>query len=132
VDRDHGAQPPGGLRQHQVTRAVADRVVDRGEAVQVEEDGAGPPGRRGVPQHVPGPLFDVGAVRQAGQPVVEGQVRDLLAQRDLVAHVAGGDKHLDRLTGCLVAQHGGLDVPPRPVGGPDPDTEPAGFLAAFG
>ena len=111
---------------------MADRVVDRGEAVQVQEDDAGPPGHRGVAQHVPGALLDVGAVRQAGQPVVEGQVRDLLAQRDLVAHVAGGDEHLHRLTGRLVAEHGGLDVPPRPVGGPDPDREPAGSLGPFG
>ena len=131
VDRDDGAQPPGGLRQHEVTRAVADRVVDRGEAVQVEEDDAGPPGHRGVTQHVPGALLDVRAVRQPGQPVVEGQVRDLLAQRDLVAHVAGGDEHLDGLTGRLVAQHGGLDVPPRPVGGPDPDREPARIPRPF-
>ena len=111
---------------------MPDRVVDRGEAVQVEEDDAGPPGRRGVTQHVPGALLDVGAVRQPGQPVVEGQVRDLLAQRDLVADVAGGDQHLHRLTGRLVAQHGGLDVPPRPVGGPDPDREPARSLGPFG
>jgi hypothetical protein len=132
VDRDDGPQPPGGLRQHEVTRAVADRVVDRGEAVQVEEDDAGPPGYRGVTQHVSGALLDVRAVRQPGQPVVEGQMRDLLAQRDLVAYVAGGDEHLDGLTGRLIAQHGGLDVPPRPVGGPDPDREPAGSLGTFG
>src|SRR5690349_24236214 len=44
----------------------------------------------------------------------------------IFAHVARGDQHLDRLTGRPVAQQGGLDVPPRPVGGPDPDPEPAG------
>ena len=35
-----GAQPPGRLGEHQVARAVADQVVDRGEAVEVEEDDA--------------------------------------------------------------------------------------------
>ena len=63
---------------------------------------------------------------------MEGEVGDLLAQRDLVAHVARGDQHLDRLAGRLVAQHGGLDVPPRAVGGPDPDREPAGSPGSLG
>ena len=131
VHRDDGAQPPGRLGQHEVTRAVADRVVDRGEAVQVQEDDAGPGGHRGVAQHVTGAFLDVGPVGQAGQAVVEGEVVDLLAQRDLVAHVARGDQHLDGLAGHLVAQQGRLDVPPRPVGGPDPDREPAGALESL-
>ena len=42
VRRDGGPQPPGGLGQHQVAGAVPDRIVDRGEAVQVEEDDADP------------------------------------------------------------------------------------------
>ena len=110
---------------------MADRVVDRGEAIQVQEDDAGPGGHRGVAQHVPGALLDIGPVWQAGQAVVEGEVGDLLAQRDLVAHVARGDQHLDGLAGHLVAQQGRLDVPPRPVGGPDPDREPAGALESL-
>ena len=77
-----GPQPPGRLGEHQVARAVPDQVVDRGEAVEVEEDDAGQPlGRR--LERLPRPLLHVGAVRQAGQPVVEGQVRHLLAQRHL-------------------------------------------------
>src|SRR6478735_4329330 len=48
------------LGQHEVARAVADRVVDRGEAIQVQEDDAGPGGHRGVAQHVTGALLDVG------------------------------------------------------------------------
>src|SRR5260370_234417 len=55
VDRDGGTQPPGGLGQHQVAGAVPDRVVDRGEAVQVEKDDADPAGWRGGPQYVAGP-----------------------------------------------------------------------------
>ena len=35
-----GPQPPGRLGEHQVARAVPDQVVDRGEAVEVEEDDA--------------------------------------------------------------------------------------------
>jgi hypothetical protein len=62
---------------------------------------------------------------------MKGEVGDLLAQRDLIAHVARGDQHLDGLAGGLVAQQGGLDVPPRPVGGPDPDREPAGAFEPF-
>ena len=126
MHRDDRAQPPGRLGQHQVAGSVPDRVVDRGEAVQIEEDNADPAGRRGIPQRVPGPLLDVGTVRQAGQPVVEGQVGDLLAQRHLVADVAGGDQHLAWRAGYLVAQHGRLDVPPGPVGGPHPGREAAG------
>ena len=45
VSRHQPAQPPAGLRQHQVPGTVADRVVDGGEAVQVDEDRPGLLGR---------------------------------------------------------------------------------------
>ena len=38
VDRNQAAQPTASLRQHKVPGAVPDRVVDGGEAVEVDED----------------------------------------------------------------------------------------------
>ena len=63
---------------------------------------------------------------------MEGQVGHLLAQRDLVADVARGDQQLVGLAGHPVAQDRGLDVPPGPVGGPDPDREPTAHLVLRG
>ena len=126
VVRGHDrAEPPGRLREHQVAGAVTDRVVDRGEAVQVEEDDARFRAIAAVAQRVPRPLLQVGPVGQAGQPVVEGQVGHLLAQRDLVAHVARGDQQLIGLSGHAVPHDRRFDVPPGTVRGPDPDREPA-------
>ena len=80
---------------------MADRVVDRGEAVEVDEDRPDPlrPDPLGAGrvvavacQQVLGPLLQVGAVWQPGQAVVEGEVGDLPLQGDLVADVAGRDQ----------------------------------------
>ena len=42
MHRDDRAQPPCGLGEYHVARAVPGRVVDPGEAVKVEEDDPGP------------------------------------------------------------------------------------------
>ncbi len=118
-DGHGGPQPPGRLGQQQVAGPVADRVVHRGEAVQVQEDGRG---RLRTGQFL-GPLLQVGPVGQPGDAVVEGQVRDLAAQRDLVADVAGGQQQPVGQAGLAVAGDGGLDVPPGAVGGADPAGE---------
>ena len=128
--RHRGPQPPRGLGQQQVARAVPDGVVHAGEAVQVDEDRAGL-GRRltglgGPVDGVLGPLLEVGPVRQAGEAVVEGQVRDLPAQRDLVADVPRGDQQPVGAGRVPVPGHGRLHVPPGAVGRPDPAGEPAG------
>ena len=120
----HRPQPPRRLGEHQVARAVADQVVDRGEAVEVEEDDPGLALGRGL-ERLPGALLHVGAVRQPGQPVVEGEVGHLLAQRDLVGDVPDADQQPGGLAGQPVEQHGALDVPPGAVGGPHPAGEAA-------
>ena len=129
--RDRSAEPACGLSQQQVTGAVPDRVVHAGKAVQVKEDGPGH-GRllaRGLPfgrglhrgaENVLRPLLEVRAVRQAGQPVVESQVRHLAAQCHLIADVPGSDEQLVGLARVPVPRRGGLDVPPGPVGRPHP------------
>ena len=76
-------------------------------------------------QQVLGPLLQVGAVRQPGQAVVEGQVGHLAAQRHLVADVPRGDQQLVRPRPGRLARHRGLHVPPGAVGRPDPAGEPA-------
>ncbi len=131
--RDGRAQPPGRLRDQQIAAPVADRVVHRGEPVEVHEDhaslgGAAVGGREGAvgAQHGSGAFLQVGAVGQAGQPVVEGEVRHLPAQRHLIAHVAGRDQQLIVAAGAAVRRHGRLDVPPGAVRGPHPAGEPAG------
>ena len=129
VRRHDRAEPSGRLREHQVAGAVPDGIVDRGEAVQVEEDDARFGAITTAAQRVPRPLFEVGPVRQAGQPVVEGQVGDLLAQRHLIADVARGHEQLVLLAGNPVPHDRGLDMPPGAVGGPDPDREPARYVA---
>ena len=75
VGEDAGAQPAGRLGEDLVAAGVADGVVDRREPVEVDEDD----GDRALAtlDLLACALFDVGAVGQAGQPVVEGQVGDL-------------------------------------------------------
>ncbi len=86
--RHRGPQPPPHLGQNQVSRAGTGGVVHAGERVQVDQDDPGY--ARALPlqaEYLAGPLLQVGAVGQPGQPVVIGQVRDLAAQRHLVADV---------------------------------------------
>ena len=129
VSRHQPAQPAASLRQHQVPGTVADRVVDGGEAVQVDEDGAGltevsPDRQVGrstgsyrilLPQQVLRPLLQVRPVRQAGQAVMEGEVGDLLAQCHLIADVARGHQQQVSPARLRVPGQGGLDVPPGAV-----------------
>ena len=119
--RHHGPQPPPHLGQNQISRAGTGGVVHAGERVQVDQDDPGY--ARALPlqaEYLAGPLFQVGAVGQPGQPVVIGQVRDLAAQRHLVADVPRRDQQ--PVGGALapVPRDGRLHVPPGPVGRPDP------------
>ena len=89
--RQRPAQPVGELAQERVAGLMPELVVDRLEAVEVEEEerGAGGQGALGgalaqaAPQHRP--------VRQAGQGVVMGEPVDLLLGPALARHVLEGD-----------------------------------------
>ncbi len=50
------------------------------------------PGRLGPDRQLPHPVLDERAIRQTGEAVVEGQMRELPPQRDPVADVTGGDQ----------------------------------------
>ncbi len=66
-----GLEAPRDLAQHFVAGTVSERVVDRLEAVEVEEQDREAPavGLRSR-DRIRQPLFEREAVRQAGQPVV--------------------------------------------------------------
>ena len=128
----HGrAQPPGRLREHAgrprawPTESLTAVKPSRSRkttpaAVRAPESGSAASARRRR-----GALLEVGAVGQAGQAVVEGQVRHLPAQRHLVADVARRDQQLVGPAGMPVRRDRRLDVPPGAVGGPHPAREPA-------
>ena len=125
----HFPQPTGRLGEHEIARAVPDEVIDLGEAVKVEEDHARLPVRRRL-ERLPRALLHVGAVRQPGQPVVEGEVGHLLAQSHLIGHVPEADQQPGGLAGQPVEQHRALDVPPAAVGRPHPAGEAAAAVDA--
>src|SRR3984957_1261542 len=116
------AHPPGHLGEDEVSGAGTRGVVHAGEGVQIDQDHPGHARGSGaaVAEYLPGPLLQVGPVRQPGQPVVVGQVRDLAAQRHLVADVPRGDQQPVRGPLAAVPRDGRLHVPPGPVGRPDP------------
>ena len=136
LGRDRSTQAAGCLGEQQVARAVPDRVVDPGEAVQVQEDRSGlrgrpvRVGRRGAVDRILCPVFHVCPVRQPGEPVVVGEVRDLPAQRYLVADIACGDQQPVRCVHLAVPGHDRLDVPPGSVGRSDAAGEPVRLTPA--
>ena len=77
-----------------VAGRMAEAVVHGLEVVEVDEED----GEEVLPAHaalerVADPVREEGAVREAGQRVVEGLVRELLLELPAVGHVAGGDHH---------------------------------------
>jgi hypothetical protein len=87
-------QPPGHRRQQLVAGAVAHRVVDHLEVVQVdEEDADGALGAARVVERVRHPLGEQHPVRQAGQRVVVGLVLQLLLELVLLGDVTQGEHH---------------------------------------
>ena len=89
-----GGEPPRDLAQQLVAGAVAERVVDHLEVIEVDveqRDGAIVPSRAG--QRVDQVLVELGAVGQPGQRVVVGHVGDALLRRELLGHVVADDQH---------------------------------------
>ncbi len=120
---DGALQPAGGLHQELVADLVPGGVVDRLEAVQVEEEhrdpGAGPAllaaGAEGGPQ----PLGEQRPVGQVGERVVEGVVLQLGLEHD-----AFGDVPAVEQQAVAVPADGGLDVQPLAAAGADPALHP--------
>ena len=76
-----GHQPPRDLDQHRVTRSVAEPVVDRLEAVEVDEEQGHPHAApAGAVQGLRGPVEQDAAVGQVGQGVVPRVVDHLVGQ----------------------------------------------------
>ena len=104
---------------------MADRVVDGGEAVQVQEDGRHRRPTRPPRRQLLGPLLQVGPVRQPGDTVVEGQVGDLacaappasLTSRAVTSSRSGAAR-------LGVPGDRRLHVPPGAVGRAHPAGEP--------
>ena len=121
VGRAHaGEQPPRGLDEQRVTRAVPETVVDGLEVVEIEEQQRA---RRlrcacDARQRVLHAVAQQRAVRQPGQRVVECLVRELRFERCPLAHVAGVED--DAAHGRIVQQvHAdALDRAPRAVAVP--------------
>ena len=73
--RRQAAEPPGDGPEQVVAGGVAEAVVDRLEAVEVDEqDGDLDPSAGGRAERLLDPVEEEGPVRQAGQRVVEGLV----------------------------------------------------------
>jgi hypothetical protein len=86
----HAREPPGDPPQQPVAGAVAERVVDELEVVEIDEqqrDAIAPPPRAG--HRRPQPRVELRAVRQPGELVEEGQPARLLlrahALRDVLS-----------------------------------------------
>jgi len=85
------AQPPGNLLQEEIPLFVAERVVERLEVVEVDEQQGALPTAAGTGRHGNAQaVVQQAPVRKAGQRIVEGQLLDLLlrrlAQRDVREH----------------------------------------------
>ncbi len=118
----HGVDEAGAeLLEQRVAGAVADRVVDVLEVVQVhEEDGEAGLGAAAQAAHRPvQPVLEEGAVRQAGQGVVQRVVEQAALVRLALADVGLRAGHA-RGFAVLVAHRrpAGLDPAPVPLGVP--------------
>src|SRR5215213_1806953 len=118
----HGAQPLGHLAQHLVARAVAERVVDALEAIEVEEvDGGG--GLAVAPgQDVAQAVAEQRSVREAGQGVVEREPLQLRLHALAIGDVEK-DAVEERVRPGLAVEHDGhlvADPDVTPVGGAQP------------
>ena len=101
----------GGGHQQLVADAVAHRVVDDLEVVQVDEQHAGDPSRPpGGGDLLRDPVLEQQPVGQPGQRVVEGPVLQLLLELVLLGHVPQGEHQAAHgRVGAQVAAPG-LDV----------------------
>lgn len=127
VTGPHGLlEAASGLDEQLVARLVAETVVDRLEAVEVDEEhrGAGVTGAAAA-ESLADPLGEQGAVGQVGERVVLGVVLQLGLQPDPFGHVPAVEDQP-----ALVAVDGGLDVEPVSGAGSEPALDPGGgFLA---
>src|SRR6266702_6136522 len=140
--RHRHSEPASDLGEQEVGRAVADRVDDNREVVHVHHDDRGSHRlaglwlRRGprisLAEHLLRALLDIRAVRQPGQPIMEGEVRDLPPQCHLGTHVPRGDQQRVRAPGVPVARHTGLDMAPGAIRGPHPARIPDHWLCITG
>ena len=126
IARAHArAQPVGDVEEQPVAGVVTEAVVHHLEPVDVDEEhGDGAPGERGTFDGRFQPREEARPVRQAGERVVVGAVRELgldaLAFRD-VAHVA--DHAVD--AGIVEAvRHSHFEPPERPVRVAETDLHP--------
>ena len=96
-----GHQPPRDLDQHGVTRGVAEPVVDRLEAVEVDEEQRNPHAAPAGPvQGLRDPVEQDAAVGQVGQGVVPRVVDHLVGQLEAGERLRAD--HGERVEGVLV------------------------------
>ena len=114
---DRRAQPFADLLEHPVARGVPEAVVDRLEVVEVHEQDDHAPVLPASPlQGVRDAVGEQGAVREAGERVVEGLARQLGLEHLALGDVAVVDD--DAADGGVVEQVAAdrLHRPPRAVG----------------
>ena len=92
---DRSFQPAGDLLEHLIAHRVPETLIHVLEVVQAQrEDGRVPPGTAGACECLPHPVAEQGAVRQVGQKVVQGNLRELPLERLALADVARGQYDL--------------------------------------
>jgi hypothetical protein len=117
----------GHLHEQLVTRGVAEAVVDRLEVVEVEEqDGVTLGTTAFALQRALGPVLEQRAVRELGEPVVQGLMGQLVLQLLALGRVTAREH--DRVDEGIAAQvvRDVLDLPPRAVGVPHPPLDGRG------
>lgn len=116
----------GGLDEEFVAGLVAEAVVDRLEAVEVDEEhgGAGVAGAAAA-EGLADPLGEQGAVGQVGERVVLGVVLQLRLEPDPFGHVAAVEDQA-----ALMAVDRGFDIEPVARTGPEAALDPGGGLLA--
>jgi hypothetical protein len=124
------AQPPGGLDEHRVPGVVPAYVVDRGEAVQVDDEHRAR--LAGYPAQDREPVQQLLAVGQAGELVRTRQPVQAALQLPPLAHVAYVYHERPDLGHAAQIAHRGLGVPPVPeaVAQPGLDEHAAAELGA--
>lgn len=104
--------------EHQVTGGVAVPVVDHLEVVEVHEQ-QGRPLLVAVPQRLPDAAHQQCPVRQPGQRVVVGLVRQPVGQSTALADVVQGEHGARELLLGQLPDRGHLEPPPATVGAAD-------------
>ncbi len=86
---DAGGQARGDILEHAIARGMAQRIVDRLEAIEVEKQQHHPVTMAcGLLQAVVQTVLEQGSIRQLGEAIVIGQPMDALLAGLALAHVA--------------------------------------------